>query len=361
MINTAIEGKTFEKTSLDRFWSNLVWIAPTLMVSLPGVGRAGLVKIMTRKKRTKNRIAAYKDTQLLDRPLEQWEDIPVLDGYFLVSSFGRIKRTQRDVIYPNGAIIRLPEKIILPRVAKSFNKHVRDYVYQLHAHLCLEGKKYHLAIRRLVYYCFVKPFPLDDLSISIISSRGNGLDISPDNLEMMKRKDNTRRIYARKRMVSIFRQEHYRRKGLIASLAVTGREVSQYDKWGKKIKTFPSISEAARAVGVKHSRISHVVNELEPTAAGFFWRFGRKKTFDVKTFLAHRRQGYTEKRGTRVTQYDKKGRPVGHYISLQDAGKAVNGHWTAISAVIRGVRKIAYGYRWKKGCHNRRIKALSLQ
>lgn len=314
---------------------------------------------MKGKSKPSRKSPAYKDTQLADRPSEKWEDIPGLDGYFEVSSFGRIKRNPREVVYPNGAIMRLPEKIILPRVAKSFNKHVRDHVYQLHAHLTLEGRKYHLTIRRLVYFCFVKPFPLDDLSICIVPSNGNGLDISSGNLEMTRRLDNTKRIYERKRMVSIFRQEHYRQKGLIASLAVTGRQVSQYDKKGKRIGTFPSISAAARSIGVNSSRISHVVNELEPTAGGFFWKFGKDRTFDVKTFLAGRRQRYTEKRGTRVTQYDKKGNPVGHYICLQDAGKAVGGHWTAISAVVRGKKKSAYGYRWKRGLLKRKLKALS--
>ena len=314
--------------------------------------------------RKKNRgltktIPAYRDRLLQDRPSEQWEDIPGLDGYFQVSNLGRIKRNEREVIYPNGAIHKLPEMILLPKVAKSFNKHTQDYMYQLHAHLRLEGKKYYLPIRRLVFYCFVKPFPLDDLSIWIVSCKGNGLDISPGNLEMMNKFENTRRILSRKRMVSIFRQEHYRRKGLVASLAVTGRQVSQYDKRGKRIKTFPSISDAARAIGINPSRVSHVVNELEPTAGGFFWKFGNERKFDVKTFLARRRQKYTEKRGTRVTQYDEKGDPVGHFICLQDAGKAVSGHWTAISAVIRGVRKSAYGYRWKKGHLKRKLKALS--
>jgi hypothetical protein len=319
-----------------------------------------LLRTLKKNRGLTQTIPAYRDRQLQDRPSEQWEDIPGLDGYFQVSNFGRIKRNARELVNRKGNTRRLPEKIILPRVAKAFNKHARDYIYQLHAHLCLEGTRYYLPIRRLVYNCFVKPFPLDDLSLWIVSSRGSGLDISPDNLEMMNRLDNTRRIYARKRMVSIFRQEQYRRKGLIASLAVTGRQVSQYSKRGKKIKTFPSISDAARAIGINPSRISHVVNELEPTAAGFFWKFGNEKTFDVNSFLARRRQGYTEKRGTRVTQYDEKGNPVGHYVCLQDAGKAVQGHWTGISAAIRGVRKSAYGYRWKKGHHNRRIKALPL-
>jgi hypothetical protein len=266
---------------------------------------------------------------------------------------------QREVTYPNGVVHRFREKIILPAILTSYNKHAKDKVYQLHAHLCLEGRKYHLPIRRLVYHCFVKPFPLDDLSVVIVSVEGNGLDISPENIQMMDRLDAGRRIFTRKRMISPFRQERYRRKGISASRAVSSRQVSQYDKSGKKIKTYSSITKAARALGIRASQISNVVHERDPTTNGYFWKFGNEKTFDVQTFLTGRRRAYAEKRGTRVTQYDKKGNPVGYYISLQDAAKAVGGHWTSIAYVVRGERKTASGYRWKKGHHKRKIKPLS--
>ncbi len=312
------------------------------------------------KRKASNSIPAYKDQGIggyrpertLGKIYPAWMDISKS------RPLGRIKRKARELLYPNGVIRKLPEKIILPRVAKSPNKYMRDHVYQLHAHLCLEGRKYHLPIRRLVYHCFVKPFPLDDQTICIVSRQGNGLDISPDNLEMIRRVDQTARIYSKRRMVSIFQQERYREMGKVASMRKSGRQVSQYDTKGKKIKTFSSISEAARSLGTTSAQINNVVNELEPTAAGFYWRSGNEKRFDVKAFLEKRRQGYKEKRGRRVTQYDKEGKPIGHYISLQDAGKAVNGHWTAISGVIRGVKKTAYGYRWKSGHHKRKMKPL---
>jgi len=265
---------------------------------------------------------------------------------------------KREILYPNGSLHTFPEKIILPRVAKTFNKHMQDYIYGLHAHLMVEGRRYHLPIRRLAYYCFVKPFALDDQSVCIVSIKGNGLNIRPDNLKMIRRVDRTKRIFEKKRMVSIFREESNRQKGVLASLKVTRRQVSQYDKKGKRVKTFASISNAARATGFNLSGISHAANGLEPTAGGFFWKFGKENTFDVKGFLAPRKRGYKEKRGTKVTQYDRQGNPVGHYISLQDAGKAVKGHWTAISSVIRGESRTAYGYRWEKGHHKRKIKPL---
>jgi hypothetical protein len=62
------------------------------------------------------------------------------------------------------------------------NTYVSDFTYQLAAHLTLERKEYHISIRRLVYYCFVKSFDLKDTSILIVSKKGNGLDIRPENL-----------------------------------------------------------------------------------------------------------------------------------------------------------------------------------
>jgi hypothetical protein len=321
-------------------------------------------KLLTvHKKRSateKGKLPVYRDTRLNNLLGEKWQDIPGLDGYYLVSSLGRIKRREREVVYPNGSYYILPEKIILPRKSKTFNKYMQDYVYGLHAHLTVEGKRYHLPIRRLVYHCFVKPFALDDLSVTIVVKKGDGLDMRSNNLQMIDTSARNRRMYDTGRMVSIFRLDSYRQQGVLASLSVTRRQVSQYDKKGRRIKTFASISDAARATGLRPSRISHVANELEPTAGGFFWRFGKEKTFDVKGFLASRRQRYTEKRGTKVTQYDAQGNPIAYYLSLQDAGRAINGHWTSISAVIRGKHKTAYGFRWKKGYHKRKIKPLSI-
>jgi hypothetical protein len=83
---------------------------------------------MQEKKKPAKKVPAYKDRQLRDRPLERWEDIPGLDGYFQVPTFGHIKRIAREQLYPYKVIRRLPEKIILPRVAKTYNKHMRDHV-----------------------------------------------------------------------------------------------------------------------------------------------------------------------------------------------------------------------------------------
>lgn len=299
----------------------------------------------------------HRDNRLNNRRGERWKDIPGLEGYFQVSSCGRIKRLEREMIYPDGNIYKRSEKIMLPKLVKGFNKLMQDYSFQLHAHLAMAGNKYHFSIRRLVYHCFVRPFRLDDSSVCIVSKKGDGLTISPGNLEMIDKSHLTQRIYDRKRMVSIFRNGG-NMAGTHAAAIATGRQVSQYDKKGKKVKTFVSVSAAGRATGINGPSIGHAAHGLEPTAGGFFWRFGKEKTFDVKAFLAARKRAITEKRGTRVTQFDRQGTPIAHYISLRDAAEATKGSWTGISAAIRGVIKTAHGYRWKKGIHRKKIKPM---
>jgi|GEM_PF-6065182 hypothetical protein len=52
--------------------------------------------------------------------------------------------------------------------------------------------------------------------------------------------------------------------GMEASLKVTCKEVSQYDRKGKWIWTYPSMMQASRETGIAHSGIGNVVSELEP-------------------------------------------------------------------------------------------------
>lgn len=56
------------------------------------------------------------------------------------------------------------------------------------------------------------------------------------------------------------------------------KEVSQYSKEGFYIKTFKSMSEAERQLGISSSSISKVCRGLKQTAGGFRWEYGHNKT-----------------------------------------------------------------------------------
>ncbi|MBX2925878.1 MAG: hypothetical protein KF746_27025 [Chitinophagaceae bacterium] len=69
---------------------------------------------------------AYKDRSLKDRKGEKWEDIPGLDGYYLVSNYGRVKRVRRELRRTDGNMYILREMIIIPCIMKAPNKHMND-------------------------------------------------------------------------------------------------------------------------------------------------------------------------------------------------------------------------------------------
>lgn len=287
---------------------------------------------------------------------EVWEDIPGLDGYYYISNYGRIKRERRESVNSRGVVITYKEMIIAPRVVRTPNTYVSDLTYQLCAHATIEKKQYCMSIRRLVYYCFVKKFDLADESVLLVSKNGNGLDICPENLHLVDHKEFMDRIIEQKRIVPEFRVIDIHKIGMLAAQKVTSKQVTQYDRKGKKIRTYPSTMEASRQTEILNSQISHTANGLQPTAHGFFWAFGNAKRFDVRTFLAKRRKGYKEKRGTKVTQYDFSGNCIARFLTLTDAANAVGARsYISISSVIGGKSRSALGYFWKKGWGKEKI------
>src|SRR5271168_1659391 len=102
----------------------------------------------------------YLNTDLGPIRGESWEDIPGLDGYFVISNFGRVKRCMYETQYRNGAIYVKPEKIIKPMIVKQPNKFVGDSTAFLTTRITLSGKRHNFMVSRLVYYCFVQAFDL---------------------------------------------------------------------------------------------------------------------------------------------------------------------------------------------------------
>jgi len=279
---------------------------------------------------------------------EEWEDIPGFDGYYMVSNFGRIKRMKREQLNSKGIVRIFKEQIIAPRIGLGPNHYKKDFTYHLFAHFSLEGNKYHLPIRRLVYYCFIVPFDLKDKTVTIICNNGNGLDVGPLNLKLTSLSEASLRVMQLKRRLPEFKNVDHK-KASQASIQVTSRQISQYDHSGNKIKTYPSIMEASRQLNIGYSSISNTAHEREPTAGGYYWKFGNASYFNVKGFLEKRSIGFKEKKGTKVTQYSLTGHRIAQFLTLTDGAKSIGKDYTGISAAIRGVITCAYGYIWKRG------------
>jgi len=302
----------------------------------------------------KNNKYPCHNNSLTDLKAEQWKDIPGFDGYYRVSNFGRIKRMKREQMNSRGVVMVYKERILAPRIYLAPNHYVSDFTYQVFAHFSLGAKRYHLPVRRLVYYCFVKPFDLKDKTISILCKNGNGLDLQPRNLKLASLTEASKRVLSENRRIPEFKNTDPH-KAARASIKYTAKQISQYNHKGKKIKTYPSTMEASRQLNINNSAISAAARGRERTSGGYFWNYGNATHFDVETFLEKRRIGYKEKKGTKVTQYDLNGNRVAQFLTLKDAAKSIGKDYTGISAAIRGIISGAYGYIWKRGWGKEKI------
>lgn len=296
----------------------------------------------------------YQDRSLRNIKGEQWKDIPGLEGYFRISNVGRIKRLKRESVNSRGTVVIYKEQIIAPRLMFASNHHTADTTAQLFAHLQVEGRRYHLPIRRLVFHCFVQPFDLKDKTITIICKNKNGLDMRASNLKMLTLGESARRIIRLNRRPPAFKNFDHQ-KAAMASAKVTAKQISRYDLKGRRLSTYPSTMEASRQTGISHGYIANAAAGRERTAGGAFWSFGNAPRFDVSSFLEKRRKGHQEK-GSKVSQYDLSGHRIAQYSSLKEAAAALGVHYSGISANLRGITRTAYGCLWRRGWGRERIK-----
>lgn len=294
----------------------------------------------------------YENLSLTDIKGERWADIPSLDGYIVISNYGRVKRLEYEMTYKNGAVYVKPEKIIVPTIIANPNKFKNDQTLFLTNRVVLHGRRYNLTIARLVYYCFVQEFDLADYDSFIVCKDGNGLNIRPSNLQLVGRAEKQQRMVTRGRFSSpLLKLDEAARAAIRQTINKTlNKQVSQYTVAGKKIKTYPSLIAAEKATGIHSVSIGRVAVGRKITAGGYAWRYGNEKTADVEKVKEEHRREHRKKYGQKVSQYDlATGRRVACYPSLQDAEAATGAKATAIALVLRGIYKSAKGYFWQKG------------
>lgn len=294
----------------------------------------------------------YENLSLTNIRGERWEDIPGLDGYFVISNYGRVKRLQYETEYKNGAIYTKPEKIIKPQIINQPNHYKGDRTFFLTNRVMLNGIRYNYSVARLVYYCFVSQFDVADQNIVIVCKDGDNFNIRPSNLQQLTRAEKQQRIVEQGRFSSpLLKLDEATRAAIRQSIYKTNsKQVSQYTLSGRKIKTFPSIVAAAKATGILSASIGPVAQGHNVTAGGYVWKFGKEKRVDVQILKEERRREHRKKYGQKVSQYDlTTGKRIACFPSLQDAEAATGANTNAIALVLRGVYKSAKGYYWQKG------------
>lgn len=182
---------------------------------------------------------------------EIWKDIKGFEGYYQVSNLGRVRSLDRDILrhYKNK------EKMVTwkGRIMALHNR--RDGYPSVD--LYKGHKRYEYAVHRLVAMEFVQN-PKNRPEVDHINTIRT--DARACNLRWVNRSENNLNPITQKRM-------SFARKGKCC------KPVIQYDKQGNVISKYNSITEAAKAVGVNPTTLTHNLQgkHINPK---FDWKYG---------------------------------------------------------------------------------------
>lgn len=288
---------------------------------------------------------------------EIWVDIPGLDGAYQVSCFGRVKRLKREVLDARGYLRQLQEQILTADIHQMQNKGIGDEITHLNVSVLYEGKKTKFSIGRMVYYCFVKPFTLEDHSLVVCPKDGDGKNIRPSNLMLVDIARKQQRIFERNRMQMIRKNAYkeYLESGSVKSSDPACIQVSQYSMKGKYLRTFPSIRVASKVTGVSESGIISVVKKRQLSSGNFVWSYSKVAFIDVATIRKTNQLNRQKLVGQLVSQYDLKGKRLAIYPAITVAADQSGVGTSDISAVVNGRQRSAGGFVWRKGHGKKKI------
>lgn len=231
---------------------------------------------------------SHRDKSLKDRPGEKWLPVPGLEPYFYISNHGRVKRLQRLSRDKNASTHVLKEMIMLASVGGRYNKYTGDQRFALHMEGLVDGVDHSFQPHRMVYYCFREKFDLDDPDI-IIKVVGNGLEIRPENLLKLNRREAAHILYDTGRLPSPFQDGQYLTPSKEDEDPHPLRKLSSYNSEGELVKLYADILEATSDTGVPIKSIRRAAKWLVCVTKGLYWRYSQEERIDtaqIKQILA---------------------------------------------------------------------------
>ena len=184
-------------------------------------------------------------TQKTTNDMEEiWKPIKGYEGLYEVSNLGRVKRLPYSII--GKGIRNFNGGVLKGSIAR--NGYVRVTLTKNAV-----NKFYH--VHRLVAETFIENPEKLPLINHIDENRTNN---RVDNLEWCTYHYNNTYRDARKRFAATYSTNHT-------------YPVKMYSLDGELIKTFPSVREASKAMGVTITTIGRAISKTRKTAAGFVW------------------------------------------------------------------------------------------
>lgn len=195
----------------------------------------------------------YKNLQIEDLPNEEWRDVVGYEGYYKVSSLGRLKSLARIINKSDGT-------------KQSRNSIIRKQIIHPTGY-CIttlsNNRGISIKIHRLVAQAF-----LDNPKNKRTVNHKNGIktDNRVKNLEWATDKEN---------ILHSFRElgQKGSHLGKLGALNHNSKPIIQFTKSGDFIQEFAGQREAERITGVSQRDISNCCNGRQKSANGYAWKY----------------------------------------------------------------------------------------
>jgi hypothetical protein len=174
---------------------------------------------------------------------EIWKDVIGFEGSYQVSNMGNIKSLEREIKHFRGGLMTLKERILNP-CANS-----KGYSIAI---LSKENKRHVKSMHRLVASAFIHNH---ENKITVNHKNGIKNDNRLINLEWATVSENVKHAYDSKLKYP------YQKK------------ISQFTLDGQYIKSFDSIIQVQRELGINGSHISSVCKGKRKTTGGYIWKY----------------------------------------------------------------------------------------
>jgi len=166
-----------------------------------------------------------------------------------VSNTGKVRTTERDVLYKDGRRHHYDSKELKQHI-------IRQYYYVT---LSIDGKSKNFRVNRLVAECFIE----NPYNLPIVNHKDeNKLNNSADNLEWCTASYN-----------NTYNDSHLKRGVNLQNKR--SKKVYQYSLDGTLIKIWPSIREIRRVKGYDNGQISKCCNNKlkNNISYGYIWKY----------------------------------------------------------------------------------------
>ncbi|MEZ2442785.1 NUMOD1 domain-containing DNA-binding protein [Chitinophaga sp. RCC_12] len=131
--------------------------------------------------------------------------------------------------------------------------------------------------------------------------------------------------------------------------------LSSYDLKGKKVKTFESAANAAKALNIDQERLNAMATHDDMLLDNVIWRYGDGARLPAEE-LARIKKSLTAQPSQAVTQYDLAGKRIATFKSVKEAVSFTGISDTRIRAAVNGYKATCAGYLWRKGSREARLK-----